>query len=123
MLYKLRVKQQKLPYGRYKYAVVLSTSRLQTVSVKYDLFNSKGKLQLKNDKTKKRSYLIEPVLDLDELEETLERMCIGKFRLSFEYIKNKPIKIYLTDKEDLFVFFMHYESDIFKIYEFKPKTA
>jgi hypothetical protein len=124
MLFKIRTKRAKLPYGRYCFSVIISCRRFYIFSAKYDLYASKKNLvKLTGNRVnfKIHESLIE--LDLDELEDTLNRMCLGKFRITYNSNKEKPIEVFLTHKEDLFVFFMHYDALIFKIYEFKPKLV
>jgi hypothetical protein len=68
MLFKIRTKRAKLPYGRYCFSVIISCRRFYIFSAKYDLYASKKNLvKLTGNRVnfKIHESLIE--LDLDEL--------------------------------------------------------
>ncbi len=120
--------------GKFEYLVIFDLPLYGFNSNKYDLYDSRKKLkpfvslkEKKQIKAHNRKFSLGsqdeiPILQLDELEDDLKSLSIGKTWMNFKSRRTKPLYVYFTDKEDLIIPLSKYHEYIFRIYKISPKS-
>jgi len=132
-----KVERNNLPFGKFKYEVNFNVNMFHFYSTRYHLAESNGKLIKFKSKQQRRRALVRAnvsiysnsfrrtnhalTLNIDEFVDSFEGTIIGKHRIGFNIRDKLPLKLYLTDYEDLTLLYFNYRKYIGRIFEIITK--